>query len=241
MTIPFIHAHAPIFPEYNPETNQYDGLVCLTDTLTPELVLAAYPKGLFPWFCENGIFYWFSLHPRAIVQPEKIHISRSLRKKLRHQKYKVTVNHNFPAVIAACADTPRAGQSGTWIAPEFQAAYTALHRLGHAHSFECWLPDNTGVWRLAGGFYGVQIGRVFYGESMFAWRDNASKIAFACAMPYLADCGIALLDCQQDSEHMQRFGSQTIPFADFRARLGSLNPQHLQRKIGCEMVQQNLS
>ena len=142
-------------------------------------------------------------------------------------------------MIAACAAAPRPGQDGTWIEPEFQAAYTALHRLGHAHSFECWLPNDAGQWQLAGGLYGVQIGSVFYGESMFAHRADASKIAFARAVPFLADCGIRLIDCQQDTAHLARFGSQLLPFEMFRERLRAWNNVALRRGIGYEVVAEN--
>ena len=132
-------------------------------------------------------------------------------------KYQVII------LIAHCAAFPRPSQDGTWIVPEFQAAYTELHRLGHAHSFECFYPDETGRLKLAGGFYGVQIGRVFYGESMFALEPDASKIAFARAVPFLAGLGIELIDCQQDTLHMHRFGSEPIPFAEFQTTLQRLN------------------
>ena len=231
MPLPFISSHTPIFPEFHPDIAHEDGLVCISDALTPELILAAYRHGIFPWYSEDGIFYWFSQHPRAVLLPKNLHLSRSLIKTLRNTHYIVSVNHHFAAVITACAHTPRTGQNGTWIAPEFQAAYTALHHLGHAHSFECWLPDEHGDWLLSGGFYGVQIGSAFYGESMFAWRNNASKIAFACAVPYLAQCGVQLIDCQQDTAHMKRFGSCTLPFDDFRIRLQSANDTPLLHPI----------
>ena len=139
--IPFISAARPVFPEYSPAHDKHDGLVCVSDALTPEMLLAAYRKGVFPWFSEHGLFYWFAQHPRAVLLPERLHIGRSLAKTLRRKSYRVSVNACFAEVIAACAQIPRAEQGGTWITPDFQVAYTALHRLGHAHSFECWLPD----------------------------------------------------------------------------------------------------
>ena len=114
-----------------------------------------------------------------MLPPQRLHIGRSLAKTMRNRHYAVTVNQNFPAVISACAATPRPHQGGSWIAPAFQVAYNELHRIGHAHSFECWYPDENDHLLLAGGLYGVQIGRVFFGESMFAWQNDASKIAFA--------------------------------------------------------------
>lgn len=237
--IPFISAACPVFPEYSPAQDKHDGLVCVSDALTPEMLLAAYRKGIFPWFSEHGLFYWFAQHPRAVLLPERLHIGRSLAKTLRNKSYRISANACFANVIAACAQVPRPEQGGTWITPDFQAAYTALHRMGHAHSFECWLPDAAGQWQLAGGFYGVQIGSVFYGESMFALRADASKITFARAVPFLADCGIRLIDCQQDTAHLARFGSQLMPFETFRAWLKEWNDVGLRREIGQGVVAEN--
>ena len=239
MTIPFVPAVYPDFPEYSPAQDTHDGLVCVSDAITPMMLLVAYRKGIFPWFSEHGVFYWFSQNPRAVLLPERLHIGRSLAKTLRHKSYRVSVNTCFADVIAACASVPRPEQGGTWITPDFQAAYTALHRMGHAHSFECWLPDDAGQWQLAGGFYGVQIGSVFYGESMFALRADASKIAFARAVPFLADCGIRLIDCQQDTAHLARFGSQLMPFEVFREWLRAWTEVELVREIGRGAVGQN--
>ena len=123
--IPFISAARPVFPEYSPAHDKHDGLVCVSDALTPEMLLAAYRKGVFPWFSEHGLFYWFAQHPRAVLLPERLHIGRSLAKTLRRKSYRVSVNACFAEVIAACAQIPRAEQGGTWITPDFQAAYTA--------------------------------------------------------------------------------------------------------------------
>ena len=239
--IPFISAARPVFPEYSPAHDKHDGLVCVSDALTPEMLLAAYRKGVFPWFSEHGLFYWFAQHSRAVLLPERLHIGRSLAKTLRRKSYRVSVNACFAEVIAACAQIPRAEQGGTWITSDFQAAYTALHRMGHAHSFECWLPDAAGQWQLAGGFYGVQIGSVFYGESMFARRADASKIAFACAVPFLARCGVGLIDCQQDTHHLQRFGSETVGLSAFQTALERLNGLPLLQPIENGVVAENMA
>lgn len=222
------------FRYLDPETavRSYEGLVGISGDMQPARLLNAYRRGIFPWYSERGLFYWFATAPRTVLYPEKLHIGRSLAKILRNKAYCVTANQDFAAVTAHCAAVPRAGQDGTWITPEFQTAYGLLHSAGYAHSFECWLPDETGRLKLAGGFYGVQIGRVFYGESMFALAPDASKIAFACAVPYLARCGTALIDCQQDTGHLRRFGSQTVPFADFQTALSRLNGEALNRNIG---------
>ena len=198
--------------------------VAVTDKLSVPILLAAYQNGAFPWYQENGIFYFFITQPRAVLLPEKLHIGRSLQKSMRRQNYQITMNQCFSEVIAHCATIPRNGQGGTWIAPEFQVAYTDLHRAGHAHSVEFWSDG-----QLNGGFYGVQIGRVFYGESMFSYAPDASKIALATAVPHFARCGIELIDCQQASAHMLRLGAELMAFSDFRQRLARLNPLFFKR------------
>ena len=232
MSVPFLPPHDYRFPEPVFASCETDAPVGVSGDLDAGRLLAAYRAGVFPWFAEGGLFYWFAVSPRAVLLPQNLHVGRSLAKTLRNRAYRVTANRCFARVIAACAGKARPGQEGTWIAPEFQTAYARLHALGHAHSFECWLPDVGGRLRLAGGFYGVQIGRVFYGESMFADAPDASKIAFARAVPYLAGCGVALIDCQQDTEHLRRFGSHTVDFADFQTALRDLNEEPLWREIG---------
>ena len=232
MSVPLLLSPHDTFPDPRYGIAHYDGLVAISMDLAPHRLLAAYQRGIFPWFSQDGGFFWFCTDPRAVLLPAKLHISKSLRKTLRNKPYRITVNHAFSTVIQACANIPRTQQAGSWITPEFQTAYCTLHRLGHAHSFECWYPDEHGQWNLAGGFYGVQIGRVFYGESMFAHQADASKIAFACAVPYLQDCGIELIDCQQNTAHLARFGSELMAFDDFERALQDLNPLPLTQEIG---------
>lgn len=210
------------------------GLVGVSRHLSPELVQAAYRCGMFPWLQHQQLFWWFIQQPRAVITPNRFRLPRSLRKTLRQREYLVSINRAFDDVIAACANVPRVGQDGSWISREFIECYTALHHQGVAHSFECWYPDDAGCLqtddtnlRLAGGFYGVQIGRMFYGESMFSHENDASKIAFACALPYLAACGIELIDCQQDTDHMRRFGSHLLSFDDFHRHMTQLTQQPL--------------
>lgn len=231
MDIPFLPPGNYRFPDPRPALAENEGLVCVSTDLAVPRLLAAYPLGIFPWFEENGVFFWFSTAPRTVLLPDKIHIGRSLAKTLRNKPYVVTVNRNFPAVIAACAQIVRPGQESSWIGPAFRQAYGELHEAGHAHSFECWYPDGEGNLNLAGGFYGVQIGRAFFGESMFAAQPDASKIAFACAVPYLAECGIELIDCQQDTHHLARFGSQQMAFNDFQDTALRLSLSGLQQPI----------
>lgn len=219
-------------PRCVPADSQGVKLVALSYELTADLLLAAYPRGIFPWYREQGFFFWFATAPRAVLYPHKLHLPRSLRKTLRGGGYRVAVNHDFAGVVAACAAVGRKGQEGTWITPEFQLAYTELHRRGFAHSFECYRADGAGGEVLAGGLYGVQIGSVFFGESMFARQSDASKTAFACAVPYLAECGVALIDCQQDTAHLARFGSELLAFDDFSALLLRETQRPLRRAVG---------
>lgn len=237
MKVVFLPLGEHVFPEYDEsELAERDGLVAVSADLAAERLLSAYRCGVFPWFSQNGYFYWFATAPRTVLLPAKLHVGKSLAKTLRNKPYRVTVNQAFAEVVAACAEVPRPNQDGSWIAPEFQTAYARLHAIGHAHSFECWYPDGAGRLKLAGGFYGVQIGRVFYGESMFARTPDASKIAFACAVPYLAAAGIELIDCQQDTDHLRRFGSTQMAFADFQTALRRLNAQNLSSPLRAGVV-----
>ncbi|EMU2937438.1 leucyl/phenylalanyl-tRNA--protein transferase [Neisseria gonorrhoeae] len=232
MRIPLLAPDNYAFPDPAYALARCDGLVGVSRDLDAGRLLEAYWNGVFPWFSRDGWFFWYAVGPRAVIVPERLHVPRSLAKTLRNGSYRVAVNGCFAEVVAHCAAAARPNQDGTWIAPEFQTAYLKLHEMGHAHSFECHYPDENGKTRLAGGFYGVQIGRVFYGESMFALQPDASKIAFACAVPFLADLGVELIDCQQDTEHMRRFGSELLPFADFAERLRMLNAVPLKEEIG---------
>ena len=220
------------FPNPRYAIENQDGLVCVTESLSPALLLKAYPQGIFPWYNDEHFFYWFSIAPRAVLLPEQLKLSRSLKKSIQNKSYRVSVNQQFAEVIAQCAATPRPHQHGTWIAPTFQAAYTQLHQMGHAHSFEFYNENN----KLTGGLYGVQIGQIFFGESMFAHESDASKIAFAHAVPFLAKCGVQLIDCQQDTEHLRRFGSQLMAFNDFQAALKNGTNTRLNQPIIAQTI-----
>lgn len=223
-------------PDLAAAVRERDGLVGASTDLSVARLLTFYPHGMFPWHGDGRFFYWFTVSPRAVLYPAKLHIGRSLAKTLRHKPYAVSVNRAFASVIAACAAAPREGQQGTWIGHDFQVAYTRLHQSGHAHSFECWYPDGQGGRQLAGGLYGVQIGCVFFGESMFARQSDASKIAFAHAVPYLAECGVQLIDCQMHTAHLARFGSENLPLADFQVALQAFTRQSLTSAIGSNML-----
>ena len=214
MSVPFLPPHDYRFPDPVFAPRETDAPVGVSGDLDAGRLLAAYRAGVFPWFAEGGLFYWLRCRQGGAAAAESA-CGAVAGQDAAQSGVPGYGEPLFRAVIAACAGKARPGQEGTWIAPEFQTAYARLHALGHAHSFECWLPDVGGRLRLAGGFYGVQIGRVFYGESMFADAPDASKIAFACAVPYLAGCGVALIDCQQDTEHLRRFGSHTVGFGGF--------------------------
>lgn len=202
----------PVFPD--PERAEPDGLLAVGGDLSPRRLLAAYERGIFPWFSEKGPILWWSPDPRLVLRPEWLHLPRSLARTLRRGRYAVRADTAFAEVIAGCAAARRPGQRGTWITPEMIAAYERLHRMGFAHSFEAWEGEG-----LAGGLYGVSLGGAFFGESMFSERPDASKAAFAASVPWLADRGVALVDCQVRTEHLVRFGAREIPRAAFLAEL----------------------
>ncbi|WP_242395752.1 leucyl/phenylalanyl-tRNA--protein transferase [Anaeromyxobacter oryzisoli] len=202
----------PVFPD--PSDAEPDGLLAVGGDLSPERLLTAYAEGIFPWFSEGSPILWWSPDPRLVLDPPTLHVPRSLARTIRHARYRVTADTAFAEVIRRCADRTRPGQDGTWITPDMIAAYERLHRLGFAHSFEAW--DAEG---LAGGLYGVSLGAAFFGESMFADRPDASKVAFVTSVEFLHRSGIGLVDCQVRTDHLVRFGAQEIPRAGFLARL----------------------
>jgi leucyl/phenylalanyl-tRNA--protein transferase len=189
-----------VFPK--PELAEPDGLLALGGDLSPERLLLAYQHGIFPWYSQETPILWYAPHERFVLYPNELRVSKSMRQVLRSGRFKVTVNTAFADVINACSMVPREGQDGTWITDDMKAAYINLHQLGHAHSCEVWL-DN----ELVGGLYGVQVGRVFCGESMFSKVSNASKTALiALCRSGLYD----LIDCQLHTEHLESMGAQFI-------------------------------
>jgi leucyl/phenylalanyl-tRNA--protein transferase len=207
----------PEFPALAKALTEPNGLLAAGGDLGPQRLLAAYRRGIFPWFSAGDPILWWSPDPRMVLLPDELKISRSLAKTLRNGNYQVRVDTAFDDVIRACAGRPRAGQPGTWITDEMQKAYCQLHRLGHAHSVETWID---GV--LAGGLYGIAIGRAFYGESMFADRRDASKIALAHLCAYLKQRGFGIIDCQMETRHLASLGARPIARRDFSARLDEL-------------------
>lgn len=195
-------------PELFPPVTKADpsGLLAVGGDLRPERLLAAYARGIFPWYSEGQPILWHSPSPRFVLEPEKAHVGRTLRKQVKRGLFEVKLDTAFAEVISACAESPRPGQSGTWITDEMMQAYVRLHELGYVHSAEAW----QGV-KLVGGLYGVALGSVFFGESMF-WRvPDASKVAFAVLLDQLKAWGFTLIDCQQETSHLARFGAEAWP------------------------------
>jgi leucyl/phenylalanyl-tRNA--protein transferase len=189
-----------------PERADRSGLLAVGGDLRPERLLAGYRRGIFPWYSQGQPILWHSPNPRFILLPEWLHVPRSLERVLRRQTYSLRADTAFDAVVQACADAPRPGQLGTWITSEMQTAYGDLHRRGHAHSVEAWKDG-----QLVGGLYGVAVGRLFFGESMFSRAPDASKAAFASAARALFAAGCLLIDCQVVTEHLARFGARELP------------------------------
>jgi leucyl/phenylalanyl-tRNA---protein transferase len=202
-----------VFP---PPEEAEDGLVAVGGDLRPERLLLAYSHGIFPWYGEGLPILWHSPDPRMVLEADRLVVGRSLRKTLRRAPYRVALDTAFEAVVRACAEVPRPGQHGTWITEDMIAAYVELHRLGFAHSAEAWQGDE-----LVGGVYGVSLGGGFFGESMFARRPDASKVAFVTLVEQLRGWDIELVDCQVHTEHLERFGATEWPRPRFLAALAA--------------------
>lgn len=187
-----------------------DGLVAIGGDLSPERLMLAYRSGIFPWYNEDEPIMWYSLDPRFVLFPEKIYVSRSMRSVLRKEEFKVTFNENFEGVINGCKQISRSGQDGTWITDEMREAYVRMHELGHAKSTEVWKDGE-----LVGGMYGIDLGKVFCGESMFSTVSNASKVALITFMENFKERGGILFDCQAYTDHMSSMGAEMIPREDF--------------------------
>ena len=219
--IPWLHPIQLEFPPVELALADPDGLLAAGGDLRPERILNAYRQGIFPWYNPGEPILWWSPDPRCVLHPQDLHISRSLRKKLRKMDYRVTFDQAFDDVIQACAE-PRSYSAGTWISPDMMAAYSRLHWLGHGHSVEVWQGDT-----LVGGLYGLALGRVFFGESMFSRRTDASKIAFVYLVEHLEKWGYALVDCQVYNDHLASLGASEVPRRRFVAELEELVSQTL--------------
>jgi|SRR5690554_223215 len=195
-----------LFP--NPKEATADGLLAVGGDLSPGRLLLAYNSGIFPWFDSNQPILWWSPDPRMVLFPNEFKVSKSLRKTLRSEKFRITFNEDFERVISYCANVPRKGQAGTWITLEMQRAYLALHKMGHAVSVEVWLNND-----LVGGLYGINLPdkKVFCGESMFSLVTEASKVAFYHLCQYVQALDYKLIDCQIYNEHLESLGAFEIP------------------------------
>ncbi len=192
------------FPDVSHALKDPNGLLAIGGDLSPERLLQAYQQGIFPWYSNNQPVMWWSPDPRMVLYPSELKVSRSLRRVVQKNSFRITIDKAFPQVIRACAQ-PRDSDGETWITPEMEQAYIDLHQLGRAHSVEAWSGTE-----LAGGFYGIAIGRVFFGESMFYKEPDASKVAFVVFVRQLQEWGFELIDCQMTTSHLLSFGAREI-------------------------------
>jgi leucyl/phenylalanyl-tRNA--protein transferase len=213
--IPWLRPGDP-FPPVERALEEPNGLLAAGGDLSMPRLLEAYEKGIFPWYNDGQPVLWWSPDPRMVLIPGELRIPRSLKKRIARRDYEVTADTAFEEVMRGCAG-PRPGQDGTWITGEMIDAYTRLHRAGHAHSVETWIGG-----RLAGGLYGVALGRMFYGESMFTRSPDASKIALAHLVRQLGRWGCGMIDCQMATTHLARFGAREIPRTAFMRKLAKL-------------------
>lgn len=206
--IPWL-AGRPAFPSVDTALAEPAGLLAAGGDLTPEWLLAAYKRGIFPWYSGGEPILWWSPDPRLVLRPDEMKVSRSLRRTLRQGRFEVRFDTAFSAVMAACA-APREPGGGTWITSEMQSAYLRMHELGYAHSVEAW--EGT---ELVGGLYGMALGRAFFGESMFSRRTDASKIALAHLTIHLKKHDFAIIDCQMTTNHLLSLGAAEMPRQEF--------------------------
>ncbi len=207
---------ASAFPPLDHALVDPNGLLAIGGDLSVDTLLSAYRQGIFPWYSPGQPILWWSPDPRAVLLPAAVHVSRSLAKRMRSDRYELRFDSDFAAVIDACA-APRAADAGTWITAEMRSAYLELHAQGHAHSIECWRDG-----QLCGGLYGVAVGSAFFGESMFSRERDTSKIALVSLCQALNGWGYGLLDCQVHSDHLASLGAGVMPRAQFAARLAGL-------------------
>jgi leucyl/phenylalanyl-tRNA--protein transferase len=213
--LPVDDDHVP-FPDPESALDHPDGLLAVGGSLTAGRLIAAYRAGIFPWYTTGQPILWWSPNPRSVLFPDRIKVSRSLRKTVRRATMRVTLDRAFQQVIRACA-APRDQREGTWITPAMAAAYTHLHALGLAHSVEVWQKE-----QLVGGLYGVALGRAFFGESMFSRVSDASKVALVHLAGQLFSWGYGIIDCQLESAHLTRLGAERVPRRTFLRMLDEL-------------------
>lgn len=222
--IPVLGFNIQDFPAIDNALSDPNGLLAAGGDLLPETLLSAYCKGIFPWFDNDQPILWWSPNPRAVLFPNQLHISRSLHKELRKGRYRITMDHAFKQVIRSCSQ-PRSYSNDTWITEAMIEAYVRLHELGHAHSVEAWLDD-----QLVGGVYGLALGKLFFGESMFSKEANASKVAFVHLVKQLQQWGFPMIDCQVENPHLVSLGSTNIERSQFKLLLQTHVPSMNQIK-----------
>ena len=205
------------FPPLSQALKEPNGLLAIGGDLSPQRLLAAYRQGIFPWFSEDEPILWWSPDPRMVLFPNELKISKSLAKTLKKRPFELRINTAFQAVMQACSQASRPGQDGTWISPQMIDAYCGLHAQGYAISSESWLGG-----KLVGGCYGVKIGKMFYGESMFHHLTDASKIAFVHLVEYLRNQDVEMIDCQMETPLLSSFGGRKIPRDAFIQKLSEL-------------------
>jgi leucyl/phenylalanyl-tRNA--protein transferase len=198
-----------IFPP--PELAEENGLLAVGGDLSAKRLLLAYSKGIFPWYSAGEPILWWSPSPRLVIIPDEFKVPSRLSRFIKQKKYKVTMDHAFQQVITGCASAADRQDKGTWIDDDMIEAYTLLHEMGYAHSVECWMDDE-----LVGGLYGIALGKIFFGESMFSRQSNASKVAFVYLAEKLLERGFDLIDCQLKTEHLMQFGAREIPGVEFQ-------------------------
>lgn len=213
--IPWLNPNDP-FPPLESALREPNGLLAAGGDLSTQRLIDAYSRGIFPWFSPGDPILWWSPDPRMVLFPDELKVSRSLRKTLKKPDYEIRFDTAFRQVMQACA-APRKEQGGTWITPAMVSAYTELHRLGLAHSVETWMGG-----KLVGGLYGIGLGRMFYGESMFSLATDASKIAFVHLVRQLERWGYGMIDCQMKTSHLASLGAHEIPRAEFSQKLTEL-------------------
>jgi len=216
--IPFLGPADP-FPPVAQALDEPNGLLAAGGSLSTKRLLDAYRRGIFPWFSEGDPILWWSPDPRTVLRPSRVHVSHSLKKRLRQDAFYVTIDRAFSHVLDGCA-APRAGESGTWLSAAMRRAYSALQAVGCAHSIEVWMDGE-----LAGGIYGVAIGRVFFGESMFTRRTDASKLAMVRLAAQLERWECPLIDCQLETSHLMSLGAEHLSRRDFIAEIAPLVDQ----------------
>jgi len=198
----------------HPETADSNGLVAIGGDLSPQRLLLAYQYGIFPWYNEGDPILWWSPDPRCILYPNELHVSGSMKKQIKKNLFHVTFDKAFRSVVLKCRTTERKGQYGTWITPMMVEAYCHLHEMGYAHSIEVWDQQV-----LAGGIYGISLGKIFFGESMFSLKSNASKFGLIFLARHLLNRNFVLIDCQQNTPHARSLGATLIPRKKFLAHL----------------------